>query len=633
MVRRFPGLPLLLLLLVTVTYSGALRNGFHFDDFHAVVENPHIRDLAQVPSFFLDAGAFSVNPESAMYRPLLLTTFAIDRALFGTDAAGYHAVNVAVHGLATVAVLFWLTAIGLKRSSASVAAMLFAVHPVNSEAVCYVSSRSELLMGLLLLMSTSMYARYRTSSDRGLLLASLAAALASLLAKSVGIVTPAAMALGDHFTGGWRKVCGGWRAYLGCAVLGGGYVFYVRGSAAHALFEAPVRPLVAQLWTQAKAHVYYLQLVSVPVRLNVEHQFDVSKTAEPVALVAILFLLSLGGTAWALRRQLRWMALAAGWWGLTLLPTTLVPLIVLVNEHRLYLASLGVILPLAVCIGQLGRRRLGGRVPMATCALALYTIGLAMLTMQRARVWESELTLWADAAAKSPQMLRPHLRLADALVLDEEYEAAEAAYLRAIALRPSHPASRNNLGLFYRNRGRLDEAQSQFGTLLAVSPDNVPARLNLAEIELQHGRWEAADTHYDSALIYDHTKGRAQVRRGQIELRFRGDAGVALEHFDAGIAAGASDDADAHVGRGVALRKLGFDDLALDAYRRAIALAPGRSDIWYNVGNLHLARGEIAPAVGAMQRVIDIGDDPDLVQSAVVRIRELESDTTNRTTH
>ena len=126
-------------------------------------------------------------------------------------------------------------------------------------------------------------------------------------------------------------------------------------------------------------------------------------------------------------------------------------------------------------------------------------------------------------------MLRPHLRLADALVLDEEYEAAEAAYLRAIALRPSHPASRNNLGLFYRNRGRLDEAQSQFGTLLAVSPDNVPARLNLAEIELQHGRWEAADTHYDSALIYDHTKGRAQVRRGQIELRFRGDAGVALE--------------------------------------------------------------------------------------------------------
>ena len=87
------------------------------------------------------------------------------------------------------------------------------------------------------------------------------------------------------------------------------------------------------------------------------------------------------------------------------------------------------------------------------------------------------------------------------------------------------------------------------------------------------------------------------------------------------------------MGRGVALRKLGFDDLALDAYRRAIALAPGRSDIWYNVGNLHLARGEIAPAVGAMQRVIDIGDDPDLVQSAVVRIRELESDTTNRTTH
>jgi tetratricopeptide (TPR) repeat protein len=176
----------------------------------------------------------------------------------------------------------------------------------------------------------------------------------------------------------------------------------------------------------------------------------------------------------------------------------------------------------------------------------------------------------------------------------------------------------------------VDEAQTQFLTLLAVSPDNVPSRLNLAEIELQRGRWEAADTHYDSALIYDDTEGRAQVRRGQIELRYRGDAGVALDHFDAAIAAGAAGDPDAHVGRGVALRKLGHEDQALLAYRRGTALAPGRSDIWYNVGNLHLARGEIAQAINAFERVIHIGDDAELVRGAVIRVSELKSNTTNK---
>ena len=636
MVRHRQGLPLLLLLLVAVVYAGVLGNGFHFDDFHTVVNNPHIRDLARVPSFFLDARAFSVNPESAMYRPLLLTTFAIDYALFGANPAGYHAVNVLLHGLASVAVLSWLTAIGLQRRIALVAALLFAVHPVNSEAVCYISSRSELLMGLLMLVSASLYARYRTLSEPRWLLACLAAALGSLLAKSVGIVIPAALALGDYFTGGWRRVCAGWRAYLACALLGLAYALYVRGPAVHALLTAPVRPLAAQLWTQAKAHAYCLQLVALPVRLNVEHQFDVSRTGEPAAAVAVLFLLSLGVTAWALRHQLRWMVLAAAWWGLLLLPTTVVPLIVLVNEHRLYMASLGVILPMAVCLGRLGGGRVEGRVPMATCGLAVYTMTLALLTMGRTLDWQSEVTLWRDAAAKSPQMLRPHLRLADALAGDEAYEAAEAAYLRAIELRPHHPASRNNLGRLYRHLGRVDEAQTQFLTLLAVSPDNVPSRLNLAEIELQRGRWEAADAHYDSALIYDDTKGRAQVRRGQIELRYRGDAGVALDHFDAAIAAiaaGAAGDPDAHVGRGVALRKLGHEDQALLAYRRATALAPGRSDIWYNVGNLHLARGEIAQAINAFERVIHIGDDAELVRGAVIRVSELKSNTTNKTAH
>jgi protein O-mannosyl-transferase len=618
-----PGL--LLFLLVAVIYGRSIANGFHFDDFHTIVNNPHIRELSSIPSFFWNAEAFSVNPESAMYRPLLLTSFAVDYALFGTHASGYHMVNVMLHGLSAVVAASWLVGLGIRRRVALVTALVFAVQPINSEVVCYVSSRSELLMGLLLLAAAASHARCGAAEGRRWQCASLLAAAGSLLTKSVGIMTPLAVAVGDGFSGGVGRVRSRAGFYLPLGVMGLAYLLFIRGSATTALVDAPVRSVAAQLFTQAKAQVYYLQLIALPVRLNVEHQFDVSRTAEVPVVVAALLLGSLAAIAWGLRHQLRWIALAVAWWSLVLLPTTLIPLIVLVNEHRLYLASFGVIVPMAICLHSCASRRYFGAVPMATLGLAGYTILLALLTVGRTYDWQSEESLWADAAAKAPQMLRPYLRLADALAHRGEVAAAEAAYLRAIALRGNHPASRNNLGLLYRQQGRLAEAETQFRELLSTSPDNVASRLNLAELQMMRGQWRAADAQYDTALHYGDTAGRAQIRRGQIALRFLGDAQGALHHFDAALAAGAGNDADVHVGRGIALRKLGLDDLSLEAYQHATRMAPNRSDVWHNVGNLYLSLGMDEAAVDAFQRVVAIDDDSELVRSARARIQQMIS--------
>ena len=625
--------PGLLLLLVAGVYAGNLFNGFHLDDFHTIVNNHHIRELSSIPSFFRDPGAFSVNPESAMYRPLLLTTFALDYAFFGYNASGYHAVNVLFHGLTAIAAFSWLVGLGFRHRTSLLAAMIFAVHPINSEAVCYISGRSELLMGMCLLFAVALHARHRAGTVSRWQIASLVAAAGSLLTKSVGIIAPLAAIVCDGFTGGWQRVRDGGRAYLAFGVLGLAYLSFVRGPAAKALFDAPVRSFATQLCTQAKAQVYYLYLVALPARLNVEHQFDVSSTGEAAVVAAMILLVAFAAVAWGLRQHLRWLALAMGWWVLVLVPTTLVPLIVLVNEHRLYLASFGVILPVAICLQSCGIRRRLAVAPMATLLPALYTILLALMTMQRTADWQSETTLWADAAIKSPLMLRPHLRLADGLARKGEIEAAEASYLRAIELRPGHVASRNNLGLFYWGLGRLAEAETQFRALLAVSPDNVPARMNLAGLELMRGNWLVADAQYDTALMYDDTGGRAQVRKGQIALKFTNDVSLALGYFDAAIAAGSDQDPDLHVGRGVALRILGLDRSAMAAYQKATAIAPERSDVWHNIGNLYLSLGDYGAALAAFQRVVDIGDDPALVRSARARIGDLQSDTLTDSTN
>ena len=160
--------PGLLFLLVAMVYAGSLVNGFHFDDFHTIVNNHHIRELSSIPSFFRDAGAFSVNPESAMYRPLLSTTLAIDYAISGYNASGYHAVNMLIHGLTAIAAFSWLVGLGIRARESLTTALIFAVHPINSKAVCYISSRSELLMGLCMLCALTLHARHRDGNGEPL---------------------------------------------------------------------------------------------------------------------------------------------------------------------------------------------------------------------------------------------------------------------------------------------------------------------------------------------------------------------------------------------------------------------------------------------------------------------------------
>ena len=97
------------------------------------------------------------------------------------------------------------------------------------------------------------------------------------------------------------------RAYLALGALGLVYLLLVRGPAAKALFDAPVRPWATQLYTQAKAQVYYLYLVALPVHLNVEHQFDVYRAGEATVVAAMLLLFGLATVAWRLRMHLRWV--------------------------------------------------------------------------------------------------------------------------------------------------------------------------------------------------------------------------------------------------------------------------------------------------------------------------------------
>ncbi len=586
--RALLGRVFILLALACAVHLQALGHGFHYDDFHSLVYNPHIRSLDNLPRFFVDPGLFSRDEQQAMYRPMLLVSYALNYAVGGEDPLGYHLFNLLLHAANVLLVLLLAEALGFAPLAALAAAVFLAVHALTVETVYYVSSRSELLMAFGVLCAALAYVKWSRSRQPIFYVVSLMAFAFALLSKSVGIALLVLLPLCDGLLGGRVEAKRQWRFHVPYWVVACIYLVVSQPLISRALL-APVRPLTVQFWTQIKAWVYYVMLGVMPMRLSVEHQFFTSATVfEPAVFAAAAFLLSAMVLLAFCRSRLPLFALL--WSALFLLPASIVPLIVLVNEHRLYLSLVGAGLLLAWLFERLYQRR----PRLAYGSLAVYTIVLSLLAFSRGRIWADEQVLWADAAAKGPLMLKPHLRLGDALAAKGDTAAAEQSYLRALALRSHHPAARNNLGLLNLHQGRLAEAEAHFRALLETSPDILPARLNLAALLLRRGDWQQADKHYVIALQYGDTEGDAQKKLGFIALHYKNAPQDAVRYYDAALALRA--DASTWVARGVALRTLGREVEAEQSYKRALLLAPQSADAWFNLGNLYRDNRRLADA-------------------------------------
>ena len=586
--------------IVVVQWPGGDRT-FHYDDFHSIVHNPHIRALESIPLFFVDPSRFSLDEKQAMYRPVVLTSYALNYALDGLAVRGYRAMNIAIHVLNAVLVLALVRRLYPSPTVAWVASLFFAFHPLAVETVHYVSCRSESLMALGALSALWSYVRWsETQSERLFFMFSVLAFTFSLLSKSVGCVVLVFMPLCDWLLG--RPILERLRGQVVHWTLFGFYLFLSHQIVGKAL-GSPVRSFDEQVWTQIKACLYYVWLLLIPVDLSAEHQFFVSQSPlEAAVLLSGLCVLSLGLVS--LMQAGRSSVFGLCWWTIALIPASAVPLIVLVNEHRIYLALVGGGIVLGVILDNAFRNN--GK--MALITLPVYTITLALLAVDRTEVWRDELSLWSDAIVKGPDMLKPHLRLGDAFAGHSQWQHAEEAYLQALSLRPHHPAARNNLGRLYMGQGRLSEAESQFRLVLADAPNVVHARLNLASLHLRAGRWEEAEAEYKEALSLGNTLGEAQKKLGYIALQHRKDFQSAVYYYREGLFH--APEAVTWTALGVALRALGQYVEAEDAYQSALKLNDANPEAWFNLANLYRDTERVERARKAYERVGDIAGEP-----------------------
>ncbi|MFH1571937.1 MAG: tetratricopeptide repeat protein [Gemmatimonadota bacterium] len=556
-------------LVVAGLYLVSSRSAFQFDDLHSIVGNPHLRSLANLPWFFVRSDMFSEHSWGRMYRPLVLAFHAANYAWGGDQVAGYRVVNALLHALNSGLVVALLAALGQSRGPAVLGGLVFGLLPVNSEVVYYISARSESLSALFLFVAVLAYVRGTARGmvdGRWLALGTAAYGLA-LLSKETGIILPAWLVLWEAS----RLPAGSGRAALprhllrrqwGVWVVSLAYLAGARGHVIEAAISHPVRLPAVQLATQAKAWLYYVLLLWQPTSLSVEHQFRlVDSVAGAVPAAGAVLVLASG--AWLVLRLgrrfggLHW----AGWAALALLPTSLVPLNVLVNEHRLYLPSVAFSFLVAACLGRLSAAHRA----WGSAAVALLLVIYGALAARRGAAWADAGRLWGEAVVRAPLMPRPHLFLGDHYQAVGDYGRALREYALAETVYPAvlSPGDRlqlhNNRGAALLTLGRFTQAEEEYRRALRIDPTYPPSRDALEGLQAMAG------ARRDPRAEALQQQGLALVVQGRLD--------EAAARFQASLQAQSWP--DAWLSLGLVYERLGKVDEARAAYRSLALVGQG----------------------------------------------------------
>jgi len=515
-----------------LVYAPTLGYDLVWDDLILIRDRLHLYTLANLgPLLFSDLFSGGEWGESSFFRPFVVLTYFLDLKLWGLNPAGFHLTNVVAHALTAAAVVRLAARVTGSRAASVVAGLVFALHPVHTETVAFVSCRTDLFATLFTVLAVLAYARWRESGAARDGIASVAAFALAVASKEVAVVVPALLLLYDacvlrdlRASASWRGAMRRMTPYVAVVVA---YVV-LRRLALSTFVMAPAAPWadpVTRVLTTLKMAAWYVWLAIVPLPTNLSYEVALD-TLVPgarwwLAMAALALLAALSAVAMA-----RWPAtgFAAAWFWVSLVPMLGASLLPtrkpLLSDHFMYLPMVGVALLWAAGTAGLARKRSG------MIALALVLSAYAGLTLWRSEDWRDEYRLTARAVETSPDAVQPRLNLAinqlqlgqvaaaranlevaakrapdDAVILaalgladaalgDRERGLARAR--RAETLGGSNTIVLNYVAEVYGQTGDLGRAADVLERSLRLRPEQVSATMTLATVRSLMGQYDLA---------------------------------------------------------------------------------------------------------------------------------------------
>ncbi len=616
-----------IILISLIIYSNSLEASFHFDDKYTIVDNPRIKKIGDLGSII------AFNPS----RPLLFLSFALNYHFGGLGTRGYHLVNIFLHILNGL-LLFFIVNLSFryfilpgKSSSipslriALISSLLFITHPVQTEAVTYIISRSSVLCTTFYLLSFSFFIRaWGKSKESGQAGPGLSVFnflffifffLLALATKEIAATLPVIVLLYEYFfiSGKNKKsfLLRLRRYYWPLFLIPLGfflsrYYLLEQGSGLpHA------RSIYSNLLTEARVITNYLHLLLFPVNLNVDPDFPIS-----TSIIELSVILSLGAIILILIAALKVLSnnklIAFGifWFFVTLLPTSsIVPLDDVMAEHRLYLPSLGFCLLAGALIHQLavfGSQRSSFRKAGAVIAAALVGIVLfcSLGVVSRNSVYKDDYSLWKDTLKKSPRKARVINNFANALKQKGMPDQALIKYQEALGYDPLYVLAQMNLGIAYLKKGMHDDAVRELKKAIAIKSDYAQAYFNLGLVRMNQRRYDEGLQAGRKAVEIEPHNADAHNLLGAIYYR-KGMADEAIVEFKKAL-----EDNFLHLqaidNLGVAYLAQGRVDGAIKEFKRALRINDRDVEAYNNLGVAYLKKGNKEKARLQFNRALQI---------------------------
>jgi len=536
-----------------LVYSGTLGSAFHFDDEDYIVRNPVVRDLGL---FTEPSGARVFDRvtefDAFVMRYVAFLTFALNFRLHGLHVEGYHAVNILIHIVnallvyALVLLTFALPGISVcnekgKTSAAAMAAflssMIFVSHPVQTQAVTYISQRFASLAALFCLLSLLLYIRSRQSLSvqRYLLYAgSFTAAVFAMKTKEISFTLPVIIAVYElMFLKGRVREKAAFLLPLLLTMLiipvsilmlnrPAGELIGDLGGATRALSDMPRHEY---LFSQFGVVATYLRILCLPVGQNLDYDYPAMRSffapGVLLPLAMILGLIALGSYMIVRTRRidadnrLKVISFGIFWFFICLsVESSIIPTNDLIFEHRLYLPSVGAFVAFTAALSVCSDKYLSGRPGIRRAAavlLCLMVMTLGVTAYNRNLVWADDITLWGDVVRKSPGKARGYANLGKAYLDRGMINEAIQTLQHGLSIDPYQPKSYNNIAVAYKRAGNLGRAVEHLTYALNLSPDYADAHFNLGMAFLELGNNASAREHFSRAV--QSSPGMEQARR------------------------------------------------------------------------------------------------------------------------
>ncbi len=501
-----------LVAVVFACYWNSLGNGFVFDDEFLVPAYGRVRSFSSLIQILLDS-----------YRPVRNASYAIDFFVWGLHPFGFHLTNVLIHAGSTVLVFFLVRRLTVKPSIAFIAALIFAVHPIQTDSVSYVSGRRDVLFAFFYLAAFHAYLSYRASRSRKAFAIFLGLWVLSLMSKEMAVSLPLVIFIWN-FCDQWVEGGGSWlprasratgRAFgkdkwlytfLIVASLGFGvyaiFVLRASGRAGGSGMEYWGGSLYATLLTVIRVHAWYLKQLVYPTPIaQYFGAFDISTSLLEWRVVVSFIVVAgmlVGGAA--LLNKNRLMAFAIFSYFAALLPVSqIIPHHELLADHYLYLpiVSFGLLVALFVnVVAQRGRQP--GQIVYGLTGVFIFV--LAGMTVNRNRDWKDELSVWEANYRSVPNSPRASYNLGG-LYMARNPERAEALLKESISSDPTFEAAYLALAKLYVSRKRIPEAEQMIdeglgligtrtGSFVLRNPSLLRSQFTTT---LAAARWEEGD--------------------------------------------------------------------------------------------------------------------------------------------